>query len=288
MKIEIKRKLILLAFLSMACVVGAVQYQKSDSLKVVKLLNEARARKLTRQQDCVMFFTRQFYGIPYVASTLEVNKKEQLVVNLRQLDCTTYVENVVALTLCVKNKQYTFRTFCDNLKLIRYRKGDALSYPARLHYYTEWIDDNAKAGICREIQSPNPPFTKVQNIFVNYMSAHSDKYPMLKGNAADREKIAKMEKNLCGRKYRYIPKTAVRNTKLLRQTIHNGDIIAIITNKSGLDTQHLGFAVWHKDGLHLINASSVHHKVVEEPMLLYTYLQKRKTMTGIRIVRLSD
>ena len=66
------------------------------------------------------------------------------------------------------------------------------------------------------------------------------------------------------------------------------DIIAIITNKSGLDTQHLGFAVWHKDGLHLINASSVHHKVVEEPMLLYTYLQKRKTMTGIRIVRLSD
>lgn len=285
---KLKRKFTLLVLLAIACAAGAVQYQRSDSVKVVQLLNEARMKKLCKQQECVMFFTKKFYGIPYVASTLEVNKKERLIVNLRQLDCTTYVENVVALTLCVTNKQYSFKAFCENLQKIRYRKGETISYPARLHYYTEWIDDNTKAGICREIQSPNPPFTRIQNVSVNFMSTHSEKYPMLRGNKKNIEKIAQMEKSISGRKYRYIPKAEIKNSKLLRQTIHNGDIIAIITSINGLDTQHLGFAVWHKDGLHLINASSVHHKVVEEPMLLSTYLHKRKTMTGIRIVRLQE
>ncbi len=285
---KIKRKLTLLILLVIACVAHAVQYQRGDSIKVVQLLSEARQKKLSKPQDCIMFFTKKFYDIPYVASTLEVNNKEQLIVNLRQLDCTTYVENVVALTLCVKEKQYSFKAFCDNLQKIRYRNGDTISYPARLHYYSEWIDDNSEAGICREIQSPNPPFTRIQNVSVDFMSKHSDKYPMLKGNKDNMERIAQMEKNVSGRKYRYIPKSEIKNSKLLRQTIHNGDIIVIITNIKGLDTQHLGFAKWHKDGLHLINASSVHHKVVEEPMLLSTYLQKRKTMTGIRIVRLLE
>ena len=67
--------------------------------------------------------------------------------------------------------------------------------------------------------------------------------------------------------------------------MHDGDIISILTNIKGLDTQHIGFAVWHKDGLHLLNASSIHKKVVEEPMTLRQYLGKHKTMTGIRVCR---
>lgn len=279
--------LAILFFASFICC-HAVQYSKADSMKVVSLLKEARKRKLSGQQECVMFFTKQFYGIPYVAKTLEVNKKEQLIVNLRELDCTTYVENVVALTFCVKNGKYGFEDFCNYLRKIRYQKNVPVAYPARLHYYTAWIESNTAAGICREIQSPVPPFTATQKIRVDFMSKHTDKYPMLHGNADNISKIREMEKKLNGKTYRYISKSQVKNTKLLRQTIHNGDIIVIITNINGLDTQHLGFAVWHKDGLHLINASSVHHKVVEEPMLLYTYLQKRKTMPGIRIVRLCD
>lgn len=266
--------------------VNAAQYTKSDSLKVIRLLKEAKAKRLTNKQEYVQFFTRQFFGVPYVASTLEVNKKEQLIINLRQLDCTTYVENVVALTLCATKGKSSFADFCHYLQLIRYRKGCAVSYPARLHYFTDWINDNASAGICTDIKAPNPPFTSVQKIFVNFMSTHTDKYPMLHGNAKAIKEISTVERNLNGKTYRYIPKTGINNSKLLRRTIHNGDIIVILTNKKGLDTQHLGFAQWRSDGLHLVNASSIHKKVVEEPMLLYTYLQKHKSMTGIRIVRL--
>ena len=78
----------------------------------------------------------------------------------------------------------------------------------------------------------------------------------------------------------------MKNTRGLRNTVKDGDVIVIITNKKGLDTQHLGFASWHKDGLHLLNASSIHHKVIEEPMTLRQYLYKHPTMPGIRILRI--
>jgi hypothetical protein len=75
---------------------------------------------------------------------------------------------------------------------------------------------------------------------------------------------------------------------MLRQTIHDGDIIAITCNKKGLDIAHLGFAVWKKNGLHLLNASQLRKKVVEEPMTLYRYLQKHPSHTGIRIIRINQ
>ena len=80
----------------------------------------------------------------------------------------------------------------------------------------------------------------------------------------------------------------VKNTKLMRKIVHDGDVIAITCSKSGLDIAHLGFAVWRRDGLHLLNASQLHHRVVEEPMTLDRYLKKHPKHTGIRIIRLNN
>ncbi len=266
----------------------SVQYLKEDSLVVVNLLEEAQEKKLQTTADCQLFFARKLLGIPYVASTLEINKKEKLVVNLRQLDCTTFVENVTALTLCHRKRKNTFTDFCLQLQILRYRDGKNTGYQSRLHYFTDWIEDNSRLGICNEIHSPVPPFSETQVINVNYMTTHSERYPMLKGNEKMISAIAQMEKALSSKKYKYIPRKHIRNTKVLRKTVKDGDIIAIITNKKGLDTQHIGIAVWHADGLHLLNASSIHKKVVEEPMLLNRYLLKHPTMPGIRVVRLCN
>lgn len=281
------RKICLITVLLLsACICRAyeVQYDKSDSLRVVSLLDDARRQ--STGTNYVIFFARKLLGIPYVAHTLEVNKTEKLIVNLRQLDCTTYVENVVALYLCMKQKTYSFKAFCDNLCKIRYRGGSAPHYTRRLHYFTEWIEDNSSKGLCQEIQTPNPPFTSLQKVNVYYMSANSDKYKMLRANPGYLPKISEMEKRVNMKSYRYIPKTEVVNSDLLRKTVKDGDIIALTTSLKGLDIQHIGFAIWHKDGLHLLNASSLRHKVVEEPRTLYNYLQRQRTMTGMRIVRL--
>lgn len=92
-------KSLLLLFLSLfgPTMTAAVKvvYQRSDSLKVVRLV--AQGRKL-KAADRPVYFGRQFLGVPYVAATLEGHDPECLVVNLRQLDCTTLVENVAALT----------------------------------------------------------------------------------------------------------------------------------------------------------------------------------------------
>ncbi len=263
---------------------AAVCYTKADSIKVMKLLEQGK--KLSKDKNIILFYARQLIGVPYVAQTLEVNKQEQLIVNLRQLDCTTYVENVLALTLCTENKKLpTFADFCYYLRMLRY-EGGKVDYPTRLHYFTAWISDNTKLGFVHEIQANSAPFTKVQTLDVDYMSQHIDNYPMLKAHPEWIQAISKMEQQVTGKKFHYIPKAQIANTSLYRKTIKDGDIIAIITSKKGLDTSHIGIAVWHKDGLHMLNASQIRHKVVEEPMPLRTYMSKHSMQIGIRIVRI--
>ena len=245
-----------------------------------KTLSADKAR-----QQLLLHIARGFIGTPYVAKTLEDDNKETLVINLRQLDCTTYVENVLAVYECVKNNKTTFAAYKNYLRLIRYA-GGKVSYPTRQHYFTEWIEENTKEGFVSEVKGQNPPFSAKQTLAIDFMSTHIDLYPMLKNNVEMRKPIAEMEHRLSGKTYRYIPKSKIKNTRLLRSTIHDGDIIAIITKKKGLDTSHIGIAVWHKDGLHLLNASQIHKKVVEEPMTLYQYMQKHPSQLGIRIVRI--
>ena len=260
-----------------------VTYQRADSLKICRLLRDAN------KQTTMLWFARQFLNVPYVAHTLEINSTEQLVVNTRQLDCTTLVETVTALTLCAHQGKRSWNDYLSTLRTLRYRKGKLDGYPSRLHYFSDWIADKTAMSIVKEIQSPNPPFLAVQHINVNYMSTHPDAYQALKAHPEWVSVIRQQEETLSGTTSRYIPKSALkRNTKALRQAVHDGDIIAITCNKKGLDIAHLGFAVWKKDGLHLLNASQIHKKVVQEPMTLYQYLQKHPSHTGIRIIRINQ
>ena len=254
----------------------------ADSIKICQLLSQ------TNSETSTLWFARQFLNVPYVAYTLEVNDDERLVVNTRQLDCTTLVETVAALKLCAQQGKRGFADYQQILRTLRYRQGRMAGYPSRLHYFTDWIRDKVEMQLVTDIQQPNPPFTAVQTVRVNYMSTHPTAYKALKANASLVPEIRAQEQSLTGMKVRYIPKHQIRNNKLLRSVVKDGDILAITCNKKGLDIAHLGFAVWRKDGLHLLNASMIHKKVVEEPMTLYQYMQKHKTHTGIRVVRINS
>lgn len=256
----------------------------ADSVEVEKWLSEA-LRSEKAADNYPLFFSSKLLGRPYVASTLEVNRREQLVVNVRELDCTTFVENVVAMTLTVQNGKKDFATFKSYLEKIRYRDGRCNGYPSRNHYFSEWIESNVRLGLVEEIGGK--PFTGKQTVNVNYMSSHPDKYPMLKENEADIKKIRQNERAVSQRVVAYIPNSKLNAGKSELNMVHDGDILALVTKKSGLDISHVGFAVWGKDGkLHLINASSLHKKVVSEPMTLYEYMKKHPSNLGVRVIRI--
>lgn len=267
---------------------GAVTYTSEDSLKVVRLLTLGKAQP--EGTNLPLFFAGQLKGIPYVAATLEVNRQEELVVNLRQLDCTTLVENVVALTRAVRLPEPSFAVFCRELETIRYKNGLLEGYASRNHYFSGWIDSNEKMGIVTEIKGDVTdgyfPFIAEQKLVLDYMSTHPHLYPMLGGKPEEIERIRNNEQEVEGRTVRYIPLELLDKGKDVLGDVQDGDILAIVTKKKGLDTSHLGFAVWKDGKLHLLNASSIHKKVVLEPMTLSRYMKKHPSQLGVRVVRI--
>lgn len=272
----------LFAFCPQSAEAQKVDYWRSDSVKAVKLLRKAPVKK--SMGDQIIYFARKLLGLPYVAKTLEKNKEERLVVNLRQLDCTTFLESVLSLARTRQQGQLTFENYCDNLRHIRYR-GGKVDYVDRLHYFAYWIGCNEREGIVKSVQRPNPPFRAVLNWPVNFMTTHRNLYPMLEAHPEWADEIKQMEDSVPRLHLRYIPKSDVANSKLLRTVIKDGDIIAIVTGKRGLDTSHVAFAVWHKDGLHIIHASSYKKRVIEDPSTLYQYLSRHKSQIGILVAR---
>lgn len=255
-------------------------YTPADSARVVSLLRDD-----TGEND-VLHYARALCGLPYVASTLEVADPERLVVNLRQLDCTTLVESVMALTLTKRQGSDRFSDYCRNLMRLRYFGGRMDGYLSRLHYFTWWMHDNLSKGLISEV-SDKEHFTAVVNVENCYMSQHPDKYAMLKAHPEWTDSIRRLEEKHNGPDGRYLPAASTSLSRKELACINDGDIIAIVTRKAGLDYSHLGFAVWGADSrLHLLNASSIHHKVIEEPKTLRKYLAEHPTSIGIRVFRI--
>jgi len=222
---------------------------------------------------------RFFLDAPYVGGTLEGNNIEQLQINMRQLDCVTFVETALALHMMLQGEIHTFDVFCNLLKNIRYRSGIIDGYLSRLHYFSEWINDNVKNGI---LSLPEIPACRAYKPEVSFMSNNCSAYPALKNSSELCEKMATIEKQVNGLSFCYIPKEQVRN---IEKNIKNGDIIAITTNIRGLDVAHVGFAAMINDRINLLHASQNERKVVENE-ILHDYLARHRNHSGIIVVRI--
>lgn len=267
-----------------------------DSAKIAQWIKDAEG---VADKDLVLFFFNKLKGQPYVAHTLENNAREKLVINVRDVDCTTSTENIMAMAICRKQNKTTFADFCEILKNIRYEMpygGEdhegRVAYSHRNHYFTGWANSNIAQGYFEEITQPASIFSATQRVTVDYMTAHPQYYKMLNETPTTADSIKLMERKLSDPKhnsYKYIPKSRLANTNTeeFRNAIHEGDIVVILTNKQGLDTQHITMAHWGDDKqLHIMHASSLRKQVIYEPLTLYQYLQNQKTATGVRIIRL--
>ena len=253
---------------------------KSDSILAIKAMQEVSAEMpAASTADLIMTLSVKFLGTPYVAHTLEVKEPEQLVINLSGLDCTTFVEYMLAMALAVKQGEGSFEDFAQILACIRYRDGFIDGYPSRLHYFTEWLQNNASKGIL-EIAS-NIIEKEVHDNQVSFMTANPGGYRQLE-NPAFIEKMKEVEKTVSAYEMNYIPKGKIQE---LESLIRNGDIIAFTTDIEGLDVSHTGLAIFQNGRLHLLHASLRTNKVEITPVALSEYLAPMRRVTGILVAR---
>lgn len=221
----------------------------------------------------------QFIGTDYQGGTLEGNY-EVCRVNFNGLDCVTFVESVLNISRIIKQEKYNIEDLFESIIQTRYRDGIITDYTSRLHYTADWIYQNTKNHIVTDI---TPQFGAEKIIFkVNFMSKNSKYYKALTDNPEFINKIELQEKDINSRTYYYIPKSKI---KQIESKLQNGDIICIVTNKSGLDYAHLGFVYKHLDGTsRLMHASSTQKKVIIDTTIS-EYLNSVKTHSGITILR---
>lgn len=259
-----------------------VSASENDSIKVEKWISEART--LPMDSCRTLHFAKKMLGVPYVAGTLDGNDEELFVVHFDKLDCTTFVETVLALAITEKQCQgNAFTNFKKALMFVRYRDGKLDGYASRLHYFSDWIKDNERKGILREVTSESSSAER-KELWLDFMSTHSSSYlPMTKDTSLVQQ-IATQEKAWQGVEVSYLPKDKL-NLSSSELKIKNGDILAITTNIKGLDVVHVGFAFWKGEELHMLHASSVANKVIEDPLSLYEYSKNKKAHTGVRAIR---
>lgn len=259
--------------------VAQVNCTDTDKALVLQKIEQLNQIDIAETNDGIITIAKTFLGTPYVAKTLEIGETESLVVNLQGLDCTTFVENVLAFGLLQKQGNWTFDDFTKNLKTIRYRNGVLDGYASRLHYFTDWIRNNETKGLVRDITTDLGGNAMDKNI--NFMGTHRELYPFLQ-NDENFGQILKTEMELAKEPFCYLPTAqliAVENQ------LRSGDIIALATSIKGLDVTHTGFAIRQPSGrIHLLHASiSGEVKISEAPLV--DYLNKVKNNIGILVAR---
>lgn len=258
-----------------------IDFESDDKKIFNELIDKAKKNKWNNLPigDLTIKFAEQFAGCPYVGATLEKYDEERIVVNLREFDCVTFYESSLALARSIKYGKSDFDSFTSQLINIRYRNGKIEDYSSRLHYSSDWITDNIKR---KNVEDISQLIGEKLNINVFFMSKNPNYYKQLKSNPELIKKIKETETNLNNSGLYYVKANKIKN---ISKNLHNGDIIAIVTDKAGLDYSHTGFIKVTDNGeRHFFHASSKHKKVMLDD-LIENYVASSPKNLGISVVR---
>ena len=228
-----------------------------------------------------------FVGSPYIPQTLDPPGPERLVINLRAMDCVTFVENMLALAHFVREAprdildrpEEAMRLYQRMIEHIRYRDGRLAGYPSRLHYFTEWLRDNEEKGMLEITTAALGGVVDAQPI--SFMSGHRDAYKQLASDA-DYAEIGRMEARLNQTPRHYIPKDQVAG---MMSRLQDGDILAMTSTLEGLDVAHTGIAVRRNGQIHLLNAPLVGKSVEISEKNIADRLAGIRSQDGLVVAR---
>ncbi|MCG8291421.1 N-acetylmuramoyl-L-alanine amidase-like domain-containing protein [Pseudomonas entomophila] len=183
-------------------------------------------------------------GTPYKADTLvgSANTSEQLVVDLRGLDCFTFLDNVEAL-----RRADNYSDYVRELVRTRYAEGK-VDFAHRHHFFSDWAQGHGART--RDI---TPELGAVTQLSVKQLNAGTDGALLIQGLPT------------VSRVINYLPSASVTQEALSR--LQEGDYIGVYSMLPGLDVSHVGVFLRTAQGPVFRNASSRHGnmKVVDYP-----------------------
>lgn len=220
----------------------------------------------------------QLLGAEYQAGLLDREPEETLFVSLKKFDCLLFIETVLAIANNLKQQDYDYQALTYKIEDQRYWNGKMNGYCSRLHYFSDWIEDNARRGnvqnITRQLGGIN--ITKK----INFMTTHRSSYPNLAQGDLTFQCIARVENNLSST-FNYIP---TENIDQAYPQLQPGDIIGVATKIPGLDFTHTGLVYQQPDGeIGLIHASPAGKVVIAQD--LQKYISKVENAIGIVVTR---
>lgn len=243
-----------LAPASAAPAVDDATARKIDELLAVR----AEAGDLGRG-ELIERLSARLLGTPYGANMLvgSATEPEQLVVDLRRVDCFTYLDYLDAGSRSADRDQ-----FLTNLVTTRYIDG-RVEFAQRKHFFTDWAGRErlAATDITASLSPAAVTTTK-------HLNAKADGGLYLPGVP------------VVDRAITYIPSAAVDGG--VSAALRTGDYLGAYTPEAGLDVTHVGIIVATPAGPVFRNASSLaaNNQVVDTPLTDYL-----RTVPGIVVLR---
>ncbi len=185
-----------------------------------KLVQYAQNTQLDRlaMADIIQNIAAQFLGAKYQAGLLDRSPTEKLFISLKEFDCVLFVETVLALSHNFALKNYQYSAFSQQVLNQRYRHGILDGYCSRLHYFSDWINDNQKRGNLENLTHKLGGITLDKKL--NFISKNRHLYPQLK-TQSNYDCIQQLERQLESLSLTYIPTPKI-NVDLKLRAVGDG------------------------------------------------------------------
>lgn len=216
---------------------------------------------------------------PYVGGTLDGTGREVCTVDMLRLDCVTLFEVSLNMARIMQLGKDSLEDLIEAVTYTRYRDGILSDYTSRLHYTSEWIDNNIKKGVVVDVTSQlgGIPFV----LQLGFMSQNPKYYPALVAEPRYVEVMRSIEQRVNTTSRTIIPRQSIAN---IESQLQDGDIIAIATSKKGLDYSHTGMIVRDGDRARFLHASSTKKKVILDGPIS-EYVGRLESNLGITVLR---
>ncbi|QCJ68740.1 DUF1460 domain-containing protein [Providencia heimbachae] len=215
--------------------------------------------KGAQPEQKVKIITQELLGTPYNDNTLNMNylSIERLTINLKAMDCMTFIEYAEAFKHAENYEQFLFY-----LANTRYINQD-VSFSQRRHFFTDWAQE--PESIAEDITTRISPHTiRVQKEL----------------NRGSNGELFLSGVDVKDRIINYIPSGYV--DKDVIELLKTGDYVGIYSNNKGLDVTHVGIVIRENNKVIFRNASSLRNNFKVSDIELERYLQSK---VGIIVLR---